>query len=388
MSDVVTVPELLDGHAVLDIECLDRIYLNGYVPLLQVGGQVFTFLHDHRGMPIASPAVFEQIGTRFGQAVARFAEMNDIPVVKFRKGTRKIDVMRPLLARAARAGRPGVAAIGWAQEFQLVWDARKRDTGPGKPPQFSFAKAERRVTCYYFYVWDELWGPAFIKICSCFRYPVKVWLNGHEHARQAAARAGIGFAGLSDGFASAGDPAGLQALCDRLGPRDIQAFFDRWMSRIPVPLTAGDQAAGYWRELSLRQVEASRTIVFDAPRQARAFFGALVAGNLDLGRPERVELLFKRDPRGRKPEDPAVGVFKTAIDRSSNGVIISAFWRHSRVRQYLKDGRALRVETVVNSPDDLGVARRLPSLPNCRPGRVRSAPGCWRLKSRPGLRLR
>jgi hypothetical protein len=56
MSHVVTVPELLDGHTVLDIECLDRIYLNGYVPLLQVDGQVFTFLHDHLGMPVASPA--------------------------------------------------------------------------------------------------------------------------------------------------------------------------------------------------------------------------------------------------------------------------------------------------------------------------------------------
>ena len=104
MSQVVTVPELLDGHTVLDIECLDRIYLNGYVPTLQVGGQVVTFLHDHRGMPIASPAVFEQIGTRFRQAVGRFAEMNDIPMVKFKKGMRKIDVMRPLLAAGGACG--------------------------------------------------------------------------------------------------------------------------------------------------------------------------------------------------------------------------------------------------------------------------------------------
>jgi hypothetical protein len=29
MSHVVTVPELLDGHTVLDIECLDRVYLSG-----------------------------------------------------------------------------------------------------------------------------------------------------------------------------------------------------------------------------------------------------------------------------------------------------------------------------------------------------------------------
>jgi hypothetical protein len=162
MSGVVTVPELLDGHTVLDIECLDRIYLNGYVPKLQVGGQVVTFLHDHLGMPIVSPAVFEQIGTRFRQAVARFAENNDIPMLKFKKGVRKATVMEPLLRRAARAGRSRVVAIGWAQEFQLVWTARKRDTDPAKPPQFSFAKTERRVTCYYFYVWDEFWGAGFI----------------------------------------------------------------------------------------------------------------------------------------------------------------------------------------------------------------------------------
>jgi len=363
MSHVVTVPELLDGHTVLDVECLDRIYLNGYVPMLQVGGQVITFLHGHLGMKIASPAVLEQIGTRFRQAVARFAENNDIPMVKFKKGIRKVDVMRPLLARAARSGRPQVVAVGWAQEFQHVWEARKRVTDPARPPQFSFAMAERRVTCYYFYVWDERWGPGFIKVCAYFPYPVKVWLNGHEHSKRAAARAGIGFTELSNGFARCDDPDGLQVICDRLGPRDIQAFFDRWVSRLPLPLTPADRAAGYWWELSMRQAEISRTMVFDAPRQARAFFEALIADNLDLGRPEHVELLFKRSPRGRKPKDPVGGVFKTAIDRSNDGVTINAFWRHSRVKQYLKDGRALRIETVVNSPDDLGVARRLHNLP-------------------------
>src|SRR5215472_13962379 len=269
---------------------------------------------------------------------------------------------------AAAVGRPGRQAPRGGDRLgarvPVVWTARKRDTDPAKPPQFSFAKTERRVTCYYFYVWDQFWGPGFIKVCAYFPYPVKVWLNGHEHAKQAAARAGIGFTELSNGFASADDPDGLQLICDRLGPADIQAFFDRWAAVIPVPFTPADRAAGYWWELSLRQVEASRTLVFDAPRQARAFFEALIADNLDLGRPENVEVLFKRSPRGRKPNDQAGGVFKTAIDRRCDGVTINAFWRHSRVKQYLKDSRALRIETVVNSPDDLGCQRRLPNLPD------------------------
>ena len=59
------------------------------------------------------------------------------------------------------------------------------------------------------------------------------------------------------------------------------------MSRLPLPLTEHDRAAGYWWELSMRQVEVSRTLVFHAPRHARCFFEALVADNLDIGRPER-----------------------------------------------------------------------------------------------------
>src|SRR5258708_12849153 len=104
----------------------------------------------------------------------------------------------------------------------------------------------------------------------------------------------------------------------------------------------------------MRQVEVSRTMVFGAPRQARAFFEALVADNLDLGRPEHVEILFKRDPRGRKPKDQAGGTFRTAIDRNCQGVTINAFCPHPRVKQSLKDGRALPGATVFTPPHDLG----------------------------------
>jgi hypothetical protein len=133
---------------------------------------------------------------------------------------------------------------------------------------------------------DDDFGPTFVKVCAYFPYPVKIWINGHEWAKRQAAKAGIGFAELSNGFASATDPAGLQAICDRLGPATIGVFAERWWSRLPLPLTDADRGAGYWWELSMRQVEVSRTLVFDAPRRARGFFEALVADNLDIGRPE------------------------------------------------------------------------------------------------------
>ena len=86
-----------------------------------------------------------------------FASANGIPWVRFGKDDRKIDVMQPYLDRQAATGRSGVAAIGVAQEFQRVWTAYQRDTRTAAP-QFTFAKADRRVTCYYFYLWDEDFG--------------------------------------------------------------------------------------------------------------------------------------------------------------------------------------------------------------------------------------
>src|SRR4029077_17150492 len=86
-------------------------------------------------------------------------------------------------------------------------------------------------------VWDADFGPAFIKICTWFPYPIKVWLNGHEWAKRQATKAGIGFSELSNGFASCADPAALQAICDRLGPGAITVFFERWGWILPLPLT-------------------------------------------------------------------------------------------------------------------------------------------------------
>jgi hypothetical protein len=361
MARVITVNDVLDGHVVLDIECLDRIYLNAYVPILQSSGQVVAFMTQHLGMPIPSPALMEKISTRFRRAVESFASANGIPWVRFGKDDRKIDVMQPYLDRQAVTGRSGVAAVGVAQEFQRVWAAYQRDTQTAAP-QYTFAKADRRVTCYYFYLWDEDFGPAFVKVCAYFPYPAKIWVNGHEWAKRQALKAGIGFTALSNGFAACDDPDGLQAICDRLQPGTIEVFAQRWLHRLPMPFGRADQLAGYWWETSMRQVEVSRTIVLDAPRRARAFFEALIADNLDIGRPASVEIIF-----GRKIRRDTPGTFRTAIDRPVIGpdtgqVVVNVFYKHSRVKQYLKDGRAMRIETVINSPRDLRCNARLPNL--------------------------
>jgi hypothetical protein len=355
MSGVVNVNDLLDGHVALDVDCLDRVYLNGYVPGLQVGGQVVRFMKEHLGLSIPSPTIFNKIGTAFRRAVSEFAEVNDIPVVRFKKGDRRIDLMRPYLEAATA---PAVVAIGVAQEFQWVFTGYERPTTHNPAAvNYGFDKAERRVSCFYFYVVDPEFGPGFIKICSYFPYPVKVWINGHEWAKRQAVKAGIGFTELANGFATCDDSAALQAICDRLGPANIEAFFDRWTAVIPTPFTTTDRAAGYWWELSMRQVEVSRTIVFDAPRRARGFFEAVIADNLDVGRPDEVKVIF-----GRRIYKNTPGEFATKVVTRGTDVAVNVFYKNSRIKQYLKEGRALRIETVINEPNDIGCQRRLHNL--------------------------
>jgi hypothetical protein len=356
---VVGVNDIIEGHVGLDLECFDRIYLNGWVPTLQVPGQVVGFLTRHLGFPIPSPAVLERIGLGFRKAVTEFAAEGGIPVVRFAKGQRKLEVMRPHLDRLARAGKTGVAAIGIAQEFQRVFTGTTYhcDEGGGGVPRFGYAKADRRVTAYYFYLVDEDFGPAFVKVCAYFPYPIKIWLNGHEYAKRRAAAVGIAFTELDNGFAATEDPTGLQRICDTLGPGVIRVFCERWWARLPLPLTEADRAAGYWWDISMRQVEVSRTIVFDAPRHARGFFEALCTDNLDIGRPQEMQIIF-----GRRVSIPPPGGYRTRLLRTGDEVTLNAYFRHSRVKSYLKCGRAFRIETVVNDTGDLAVARRLEHL--------------------------
>jgi len=360
MVAAVNINDVLDGHTVLDLTCLDRIYLNAYVPNLQVGGQVVRFLTGHLGNPIPSPVLFAAIGNRFRDQVKRFAERQGIPILPLKKpdrsrwDDRKIDHVRRYLDAAPA---PGVVAIVAAQEYQWVFDGSNRSTKPGVV-SFDFRKAEKRVTTYYFYVLDAEFGAGFIKICSYFPYPAKVWVNGHEWAKRQANQEGIAYRELANGFAACADPERLQAICDRLGPADLQAFFDRWMAVIPTPLLDDDRAAGYWWELSMRQVEVSRTIVLDDPRRARTFFESLVADNIGIGRPDQVAAVFARQVRKNTR-----GIFRTRVFSPGTEVKIDLQYKRSRVKQYLKEGRALRIETVINDPADLGVHSRLAHLP-------------------------
>jgi hypothetical protein len=355
------IASLLQNEVALSIRCLDRLYVNGYLPTLQTPGQLCWFLRDHLGNPLPSPALFRPLHDRFTGAVADFARQQGVPILQFERGQRKDEVASQV--RTERPTTDGVVFIGVAQEKMASFKAQKRP-GPQGGVHFDFSRQTVAVNHYSFYLHDPEWGPAFLKIGTYLPYPVKLCLNGHEWAKQQLRQAGLAFESLDNGFLSCADPGRLQRICDRLGPADVRRFFDRWTARLPWPLTPADRAAGYRHQLSLWQVEVSLTQVFTRPVQGRHFFEAVIRENLDLGRPDRVSLLFPTRLTRRTPT-PGHG-YRTRVVTAGVTPSLHVEYKHSHVKQYFKEERALRTETTINDPTDFAVRKGLASLDQLR----------------------
>jgi len=110
----VDINEILKDRVTLDVECIDRIYLNGYIPNLQMPGQLVTFLH-HRGYDIPSPAILAKMTTAYKVAVEAFAQEHGIPLIHFEPGVRKEDVATEY--RERHGEQEGVVFIGIAQSL-------------------------------------------------------------------------------------------------------------------------------------------------------------------------------------------------------------------------------------------------------------------------------
>ena len=347
------VSKILKEHVTLDVECIDRVYLNGYIPNLQIGGQLVNFMR-HRGYPIPSPAILGRWTDEYKRTVESFANEKGIDLLHFERGVRKDDVAAEY--RKRHGDKEGILFIGIAQERAYAFKAGKRVQG--KMVGFEYSRQSVFVNHYYFYIQDEDFGPAFIKVCTYAPYAVKICLNGNEWVKRQLRQRGIQFEALDNGFLSCEDPSTLQEICDELGPAQIEAFFDKWQCRLPWRLTADDRKVGYQYRLSIWQVEFSRTQVFDDPVRGRQWFEAVIRDNLDVGRPDRIQLVFERRVTKRTP-----GLFRTQVIQEGVNPSLHAYYKRTRVKQYFKEHRALRTETTINNTRDFDIGKDISNLP-------------------------
>jgi hypothetical protein len=357
------VSEVLGEHVTLEMECIDRMYLNVYQPRLQHELGVVGFFKLHRGFPFVSSVLMDPISKAFVADMHRFVADRGVDLVAFRPGQRKDDIAQAYLA--GHDGGEGVLFAGRAQEKTSVFRTEKRRnpiTGATYP---WLVRTTAMVNHFYIYAVDDDFGPFFIKFCTYFPYNAKVCLNGNEWAKRQAAKTGIAFTALDNGFAACTDAAGLQRICARLNPARIDRFVRKWLARLPHPYTGADRRAGYRYDISILQAEFSLTQVLDRPLAGRLFFEEVIRDNIDLGRPDRVSAVFDRRLI-RRGKNKTPGRFRTRI--FTDGVVPSLHveYKSSRIKQYHKEGIALRTETTINDARDFGIGKRLPNLPALR----------------------
>jgi hypothetical protein len=354
-----SVAEVLKDHVTLEVEGIDRMYLNVYQPRLQTERGVAAFFRFHRGETFASSALMDPMSKSFIAAVERFVQQEQIPLITFAKGQRKDDVAQEF--RSTFCGTEGILFVGKAQEKTPVFRTEKRrnpDTGQTYP---WIVRGTAMVNHYYFYGIDEDFGPFFLKFCTYFPYNAKLCINGHEYLKRQLAKEGIAFEALDNGILSCADPRRLQQLCDGLSAPKIDALLRKWLARLPHPFTPRDRAADYRYDVSILQAEFSLTQVLDRPRTGRVFFEEVIRENLDLGRPDHVQLIFDRRITKGTP-----GRFRTRVITAGVTPSLHIDYKHSRIKQYHKEGRALRTETTINDPRDFGIGKRLSNLPALR----------------------
>ena len=359
MSLPRSVAEVLKSHVTLEVEGIDRMYLNVYQPRLQTDRGVASFFRFHRGELFASSALMNPMSKSFIAAVDRFVRREQIPLITFTKGQRKDDVTQEYRSRFSKS--EGIVVVGKAQEKTPVFRTEKRrnpETGRTYP---WIVRTTAMVNHYYFYGIDEDFGPFFLKFCTYFPYNAKLCINGHEYVKRQLAKEGIAFEALDNGILKCANPRRLQQLCDGLSAAKIDALLRKWLARLPHPFTSKDRAAGYRYDVSILQAEFSLTQVLDQPRTGRIFFEEVIRENLDIGRPDHVQLIFDRRISKRTP-----GRFRTRVITEGVTPSLHVDYKRSRIKQYHKEGRALRTETTINDPRDFGIGKRLSNLPALR----------------------
>lgn len=359
VSQSTSVATILREHVTLEVESIDRLYLNVYVPLLQRATGVVGFFRHHRGATFASSALMEPISTAFVAAMERYARTQGVPLLTFAKGQRKDDVAAEHLAGFQE--REGVLFIGKAQEKAHVFRTEKRHNPQTGQPYPWIVPSTALVNHYYIYAVDADFGPFFLKFCSYFPYTAKLCLNGHEYLKRQLVKEGIAYEALDNGLLTCADPARAQEIADGLGAPVIDGLLRKWLARLPHPFTPEDRAAGYRYDVSILQAEFALTQVLDRPVTGRVLFEEVIRENLDLGRPDHVQLIFDRRVTKRTP-----GRFRTRV--ITQGVTPSLYvdYKKTRLKQYHKQGRALRTETTINDTRDFAIGRRLPNLPALR----------------------
>ena len=257
--------EVLAEHTTLELECIDRMYLNVYVPMLRTGAGTACFFRKIRGNPVPSSALMEPMTRRFVGALERYAAHAGVDLIRFDRGERKDDRTKEYLRGST--GAEGVLYIGKAQEKARVVRTERRED-PVRGPYPWLVSSTAMVNHYYVYAVDDDFGPFFLKFCSYFPYNAKLCINGHEYLKRQLGKRGVAFEALDNGVSSCADPALMQRPGRRPDGGEGRRPCATWLARTAASFHGGGPAGRH----PLRRLHASGGVRPDAgvrPTRAR-----------------------------------------------------------------------------------------------------------------------
>src|SRR5712692_9288500 len=219
------VAEIIQNHVTFELEAIDRMYLNAYVPSVQTGGGVVYFLKTQLGARVPSTMMVAPMSQRFVDAMAQFVKTERVDLVTFEKGQRKDDVAQQYLAKFD--GEEGVLFVGKAQEKASVFRTETRWDAQGKTYPW-IIRSTAMPNHYDVYILDRDFGPLFIKFCTYFPYAAKVCLNGHEWLKRQLTQRGVAYEPLDNGIRSTEDPARVQRIANTLDATKLDAVIRKW----------------------------------------------------------------------------------------------------------------------------------------------------------------
>jgi hypothetical protein len=357
---MASLEELFRKEITLKYEGMDRILLNGYIPSLQTPAGVANFFLNVRHRPILSPVLFEQMTHTLVTNIEALAKREHIPIIRVKRGENKESIARRHYAQDKKP--EGIVVILVAQEKARSFTSYQDKKYKGRP-SYQISRASRDVNHYYFYLRDREFGDScFVKMSSYAPFPLTIWANGHEWVATQLRQENIAFEKKDNAFMACENPRRLQELCDLLTHDHVRAFAERWIHRLPGVFTREEAELGYRYALSIIQMEQCHNLRFQNAGQVRRLFDQLLRDNIELGRPDKMQIFF-----GRKVIKTTPGRFQTRILVDGTQASLKVFYKERNgIKQYVKHGCILRTETTICNPNDFKVNKGLGNLPYLR----------------------
>ena len=242
----------------------------------------------------------------------------------------------------------GLVGILCTQEtcpsYQLV-------PGPERP-QFVRAPRQQRVLYYYFL--DPNFGLIHVRLQTWLPFTVQVYVNGHEYLAQHMVRKQLGFVQQHNAFTQLDDPVQAQCLADRFAKLDWPKILDHWARQVNPLLRE------LLPDLRIRwvvdQAEYASDLLFTNRQALAGLYRKLLDYAVLTFTPKSI-LGFL----GRKWDRRFDGEVHTEYESDRwFGTRLKHRMRRNWLKLYDKFGVILRVETVINAPQEFSVYRTRP----------------------------